>query len=125
MPNFEENVKQLADTLTHKDLDYRINEIHLLLKNMDEKIDRVEKKVDIVDANQKYTNGKVKKIELWKAGVIGGGIVIMGIVSYLGFTVKDVVDRFSETSFQLKVIDYKIADGIDKALEKYNINYTK
>lgn len=42
----------------------------------------VHRRLDDVDANQKYTNGKVRRVELWKAGLATGLTVTIFVASY-------------------------------------------
>ena len=50
--------------------------------------DRMEAEQKITNAQVKITNGRVSKLELWRAGIAGGVIVILGFCSVVGWLIS-------------------------------------
>lgn len=61
-----------------------INEVALMLENHieneRERHDGFDQKLDDIIARQDYTNGSVKDLIIWRAGIVGAIAVITGLV---------------------------------------------
>ena len=74
--------------MSNGDIQVILNE----LKNLKEQIDKTETKNDKAHRDllkgQRYTNGNVRRLQIWKA-TLAGAIAVMGIIG--GYFIKDYV----------------------------------
>lgn len=67
--------------------DVIVERLENLKKQHEESDKRINDKVDIVGKKLDFTNGKVKKLQIWKAYITGGIAVLTAIVIPLLFLI--------------------------------------
>lgn len=76
----EKVIANLSDTLTHNALekeDIRLEgKIDSILESINGE-NGINKKMDSIDKQVKFTNGKVRAHEKWISGIVGGALVVM------------------------------------------------
>jgi hypothetical protein len=63
---------------THKD-----HEQDITLATIDQQLKGIIEKDDLIYKQVQATNGRVKSLEIWRAYMIGGGIVLITIIGWL------------------------------------------
>lgn len=80
------------------------------LKNLfEEKFKDADKHFEEMKKKQDYTNGDVRKLKIWQARIVGGGVVLWAIVT--AFLVP-LINNYLSTS-------NKVEAQVDKAMSKY------
>jgi hypothetical protein len=92
---------------------YSTRELEIVLKGVTDKMDEnhnvVIEKINKLDKNDQEisnhvqkTNGRVKKLEIWKAGIIGALSVITVTSAIMGFILRDQLEFFLNPEEKIK-----------------------
>ena len=61
----------------------KIHQLDKKFDGLENKIDTILEKVSILNTNQQYTNGKVRSLQMWRAGLTGATGVLTMISAWL------------------------------------------
>ena len=99
-------LKDLADEVKQGFIEVR--------KDMKEKHGEVKAEFENVKLRQDHTNGDVKTVKLWIAGIVGGATVATVMFGILGFVLKEQVDFFLHP-------EDRIREAVDQAIKNADI----
>lgn len=83
-------------------------------EDMKAKHGEVRTEFENVKKRQDHTNGDVKTVKLWIAGIVGGATVATVMFGILGFVLKEQVDFFLHP-------ENKIREAVDQAIKNAEI----
>ncbi len=83
-------------------------------KHIDDKFSDNAKQHDEMIVHQKHTNGDVKKLKLWQAGIIGGFSVVVVFMGILAFVLKEQIAFFLHP-------EIKVKEAVEEALKNSDI----
>lgn len=90
--------------------DFTARELGIMIKDLTSKIDEMKeeniKSHESLDKNQKYTNGQVRSLQLWRAYLVGAWAVLTIITPIAWFLLMRSITEFNDK------IDTKINQAI-------------
>jgi hypothetical protein len=69
---------------------YTEREIKMLMEHINDKFESVNKKLDDIKIQTKITNGRVSKLELWRAGIVA---VLSVLIFVLGLVAPKIIEN--------------------------------
>ena len=97
-----ESVQNISETLTHNDLEKEDIRLEGDIKLLNSLLTSFDKRLEDIDKQVKFTNGKVRAHQIWISCIGGGAIVLMFALSFfrdslVGIIADAVVKRITET----------------------------
>lgn len=88
-------------------------------RELDDHFQVVNDKLDSINCNVKATNGRVKKLEMWRFGLaMSGGVITFAVLPLLMYIYFDKVDQIQDKLEQtVKQMNNNMNDSIEKSVE--------
>lgn len=97
-------ISALSEERTHKDLEKKDIILEGDIKLLNKVLDNIQTGVEEIKKKQDFTNGKVRKHQVWIAGIVGGSIVFMFFLSFFRDTLVGLVAEAVERRLTDKYI---------------------